>query len=135
MPDVAGAPPGPAAGAQDTELERECDALISIINAGVERLETDPDDGDPVAEIHQMAETMRDVSRQVAALDLETPELSARADDYARMASQTADAADEVAAAAESGDVARVTEAQRGLEEAVLGEDELVDRINALCPG
>ncbi|HVY48413.1 MAG TPA: hypothetical protein VHB21_21140 [Minicystis sp.] len=115
----------------------ECNALIQVINAGVQSLEKGPKlEGDPsngVADLKAMADAMDKVAKDASKVELTIPELKKYSTDYQAMAKEVAKTAREMAAAAEAKDVTKITAAQAAMEKAVKQEDPLVDSINKYC--
>jgi hypothetical protein len=128
----------------------ECNALVTVINAGVVSLEKAPrNEADPtgISDLRAMADAMDKVGAAAAAVQLTTPELKKLRDEYHKMAKDIAKAerelavaAQELAAAGQERDPARKTAAERtrstaegALDGAVKQEDPLVDQINKLC--
>jgi hypothetical protein len=114
----------------------ECNALIQVINTGVQNLEKGGKfSGDPsgVGELKSMADAMDKVAGDAAKVDLTIPELKKYSTDYQAMAKEVAKAARDMAAAAEAKDANKINAAQAAMEKAVKQEDPLVDSINKFC--
>jgi len=114
----------------------ECNALIEVINKGVESLGKSPKAGaDPsgTAELKSMADSMDKVAADAAKVELTLPELKKYSADYQTMAKDVAKAARDMAAAADAKDLAKINAAQGALDKAVKQEDPLVDQINKFC--
>jgi hypothetical protein len=115
----------------------ECNALIEVINKGVENLGKSPKGGatDPsgTTELKAMADSMNKVAGDAAKVDLTIPELKKYSAEYQVMAKDVAKAALDMAAAADAKDFAKISAAQASLDKAVKQEDPLVDSINKFC--
>jgi hypothetical protein len=114
----------------------ECNALIEVINKGVQSLEKGQKAGaDPtgVADLKAMAESMDKVAADAAAVKLTIPELQKFSSDYQGMAKEVAKAARDMAGAAEAKEPDKINAAQTSMEKAVKQEDPLVDGINKFC--
>jgi hypothetical protein len=114
----------------------ECNAIIQVINTGVQNLEKGGKfSGDPsgVGELKAMADAMDKVAADAAKVDLTIPELKKYSTDYQAMAKEVAKAARDMAAAAEAKDANKINAAQAAMEKAVKQEDPLVDSINKFC--
>ena len=114
----------------------ECNALIQVINTGVQNLEKGGKfSGDPsgVGELKSMADAMDKVAADAAKVELTIPELKKYSTDYQAMAKEVAKAARDMAAAAEAKDANKINAAQAAMEKAVKQEDPLVDSINKFC--
>ncbi len=114
----------------------ECNALIEVINKGVQSLDKGKTAGaDPtgVADLKAMAESMDKVAADAAAVKLTIPELQKFSTDYQGMAKEVAKAARDMAVAAEAKEPDKINAAQTSMEKAVKQEDPLVDGINKFC--
>jgi hypothetical protein len=114
----------------------ECNALILVINTGVQGLEKTPKtENDPtgVSELKAMAERMDKVAVETASVPVTLPEVKAMSVAYQKMAKDIARAERELASAAESRDAAKRSAAEQSLDAAVKQEDPLVDSINKFC--
>jgi hypothetical protein len=117
----------------------ECNALVQVINAGVQSLEKSPKaDGDAnsTADLKAMAEAMDKVAADAARVELTLPELKKFSTDYQAMVKEVSKAARDMAAATDSKDkdaVGKVAAATAAMEKAVKQEDPLVDGINKFC--
>ena len=114
----------------------ECNALIQVINTGVQNLEKGGKfSGDPsgVGELKSMADAMDKVAADAAKVELSIAELKKYSADYQAMAKEVAKAAREMATAAEAKDANKINAAQAAMEKAVKQEDPLVDSINKFC--
>ncbi|MCC6558955.1 MAG: hypothetical protein IT372_39005 [Polyangiaceae bacterium] len=114
----------------------ECNALIEVINKGVQSLEKGQKAGnDPsgVSDLKSMADAMEKVAADASAVKLTIPELTKYSADYQTMAKEVAKAARDMAAAAEAKDPDKINTAQAAMEKAVKQEDPLVDSINKFC--
>jgi hypothetical protein len=114
----------------------ECNALIEVINKGVQSLEKgEKASADPtgVADLKSMADAMDKVAADAAGVKLSIPELQKYSSDYQAMAKEVAKAARDMAAAAEGKDPEKINAAQATMEKAVKQEDPLVDSINKFC--
>lgn len=114
----------------------ECNALIDVINKGVQSLEKGQKAGADqtgIGDLKAMAEAMDKVAADAAAVKLETPELQRYSTDYQGMAKDVAKAAREMAGAVEAKDADKSNSAQAAMEKAVKQEDPLVESINKFC--
>jgi hypothetical protein len=119
----------------DSSKADECNALIGVINKGVEALGNAHAEGDDsgAGELRRMSELMVGVGQDVNKVELTHPQLKQYAREYQSMCAEVARASRDMAAAAEAKDIKRLTDAQAALEKAVKREDPLVDSINAYC--
>jgi len=114
----------------------ECNALITVINSGVQNLEKTPKtENDPtgVADLKAMAERMDKVAVDAAHVPVTIPEVKKLASDYQKMAKDIAKAERELAGAVDVKDAAKRSAAEQALDAAVKQEDPLVDAINKFC--
>ncbi|AKT39751.1 hypothetical protein [Chondromyces crocatus] len=114
----------------------ECNALIEVINKGVQSLEKGQKaNPDPTgaADLKVMADAMEKVAADAAVVKLTLPELQKFSTDYQGMAREVSKAARDMAAAAEAKDPDKINVAQAAMEKAVKQEDPLVDGINKFC--
>jgi hypothetical protein len=114
----------------------ECNALIQVINTGVQNLERGGKfSGDPsgVGELSAMADAMDQVAAEAGKVKLTVPFLRKAAAEYGAMAQAVGKAARDMARAAAAKDATKINAAQADMEKAVKLEDPLVDRINAFC--
>lgn len=114
----------------------ECNALITVINTGVQGLEKTPKtDNDPtgVSDLKAMAERMDKVAVDTASVPVTLAEVKRFSSEYQKMAKDIAKAERDLAAAAEVRDAAKRTAAEQSLDAAVKQEDPLVDSINKFC--
>jgi hypothetical protein len=124
-----------AAGCGQSKIS-ECNALIEVINKGVQSLEKGQKAGsDPsgVSDLKSMADAMDKVAADAAGVKLTIPELQKYSTDYQTMAKEVAKAARDMAAAADAKDPDKINAAQASMEKAVKQEDPLVDSINKFC--
>lgn len=114
----------------------ECNALIEVINRGVQSLEKGQKAGsDPTvaADLKAMADAMDKVAADASQVKLTIPELTKYSTEYQNMAKEVAKAARDMSAAAEAKDPEKINAAQAAMEKAVKQEDPLVDGINKFC--
>lgn len=117
---------------------RECKALVATINSAAAKLRADRPTANAdlpavVKDARDLALGYQKLSDQLRALNVRSPELEPAARDYATMAGRAADATREIATALERMD-APSAERQRALFTRVSKEeDQLVDRIDAVC--
>ena len=114
----------------------ECNALVAVINSGVQNLEKTPKaENDPtgVADLKAMAARMDNVALETARVPVTITEVKKLSSDYQKMAKDIARAERDLAAAAEGRDAAKRTAAEQALDAAVKQEDPLVDAINKFC--
>lgn len=114
----------------------ECNALIEVINRGVQSLEKGQKAGsDPTvaADLKAMADAMDKVAADASQVKLTIPELTKYSTEYQSMAKEVAKAARDMSAAAEAKDPEKINAAQAAMEKAVKQEDPLVDGINKFC--
>ncbi|MEJ7727840.1 MAG: hypothetical protein WKG00_01350 [Polyangiaceae bacterium] len=125
-----------AGGAPARSKAAQCNALIQVVNSGVQNLEkgnTLSGDRTGAAELKAMANAMDKVAADAARVETTIPALTKYAADYQAMAKEVAKAARNMAAAAEAKDADKINAAQAAMEKAVKQEDPLVDRINKFC--
>lgn len=113
----------------------ECNALIAVINGGIQALEKkDPKlDASGIGELKALADVLDRVATDAAKVELSQAELRTFSSGYQSMAKEVARSAREMASAAEAKDDKRMTQAQTSMEKAVKQEDPLVDSINKFC--
>jgi hypothetical protein len=116
---------------------KECNALVGVINAGVEKVQkgtsSAPDGGGAVSDLRALAEEMDGISKEAARVELSLPELMKLSKDYQAMATEVATAARELAGAVDNVDVEKMAKAQERMDQAVKREDPIVDEINKYC--
>ncbi|WP_437680405.1 hypothetical protein [Sorangium sp. So ce131] len=116
----------------------ECNALIEVINKGVQSIDkgskAGADQGGS-SELKAMADAMDKVAADAAQVKLTTPELQKFSGEYQAMAKDVAKAARDLAAAADANDAEKTNTAQAAIEKAIKQEDPLVDNINQFCQG
>jgi len=126
-----------ASGCGDQKKIKECNALIGVINAGVEKVQkgtaASPDGGTPVSELRALADGMDVVVKDTEKLELSLGELKQFAQDYKAMTTEIAAAARELAIAVDAVDMEKLSAGQARMEAAVKREDPLVDSINKFC--
>ena len=127
---------GAGACADQTKV-KECNALVEVINNGVEKIQkvatVAPDGGTPVSELRAMADTMDVLAGDCAKVELSIAELQKYSGDYQAMAKEVAAAARDLAKAVDKVDMEQMSKAQAQMEEAVKREDPVVEGINKLC--
>lgn len=114
----------------------ECNALIQVINRGVDSLEQGrkaAGESGGVEELRAMADSMDKVSEDAGKVELTLEELKGFSTEYQGMAKEVSRAARELAKAAEEKDAKKINEAEDAMHTAVKAEDPLVDRINKFC--
>lgn len=115
----------------------ECNALIDIINTGVEEIQRGtrpaPDAGPGAKELRELAESMDGVATQASKVQLSLPELKKFSEQYEGMTRDVATAARELAVAFEKVDEESMRKAQAKMEDAVQREEPLVAAINKYC--
>ncbi len=114
----------------------ECNALITVINSGVQNLEKTPKaENDPtgVGNIKAMAERMDKVALETARVPVTIAEVKKLSSGYQKMAKDIAKAERDLAEALDGRDAAKRTAAEQALDAAVKQEDPLVDAINKFC--
>ena len=114
----------------------ECNALITVINGGVQTLEKTPKtEADPtgVSDLRGMAQAMDKVASEIGGVQLTIPEIRKFSTDYQKMVKDIAKAERELAVAAEGRDQPKRSAAEIALDAAVKPEDPLVDNINKFC--
>lgn len=123
----------PACSQKKTE---ECNQLATVINEGLDGLEKRPPpaaEGTGVAELKSLAEAMDQLAVGAAKVTLTLPELQKIATDYQTMTKEVAQAARDMAAAAEAKDEKKLATAEVSLQAAVKKEDPLVTELNRFC--
>ncbi|MGK3995391.1 hypothetical protein [Sorangium sp. So ce1024] len=114
----------------------ECNALIEVINKGVQSIEKGTKAGTDQggsSELKAMADAMDKVAADAAQVKLTTPELQKFSSEYQAMAKDVAKAARDLATAADANDADKSNAAQAAIEKAIKQEDPLVDNINKFC--
>jgi methyl-accepting chemotaxis protein len=126
-----------AAGGAERKKIGECNALIGVINGGVDKIQQGtravPDAGMGGKDLRDMADAMDQIAADAAKQQLTLPELAQLAKDYEAMSGEVAAAARELATAYEKVDDEQMKKAQARMEKAVQREEPLVDSINKLC--
>jgi hypothetical protein len=113
----------------------QCNALIEVINAGVNALGAKSKSGNPTDDLRQMAGTMDKVAEQASKVRVSLPDLAQFKAEYRGMATDVAKHARAMADAADAKDIPTMQRAQAALDRAVKREDPLVDAINQYCQG
>jgi hypothetical protein len=131
-PGGAAASQTPSTTARAPKAE-QCTALIKVINAGTEILETGGKADGGVGELRSMADTMDKMGADAAKVEVTIVELKTYAAEYQTMAREVAKAARDMAAAAEAKDAKRINAAQAAMDAAIKKEDTVVDAINKFC--
>jgi hypothetical protein len=124
---------GPACGGRKVG---ECNALVQVVNAGVQSVERQPkpaDDPSGVVGLRAMADAMDKVAANAAKVELTAPELKKISADYQTMAKDVARSAREMAAAADAKDMPKVNAAWASMEKAYNQEEPLVEGLNKFC--
>lgn len=114
----------------------ECNALITVINSGVQAIEKTPKaESDPtgVSDLRAMAEAMDKVAAATGNVSVTIPEIRKFSADYQKMVKDIAKAERDLAAAAQERDQPKRSMAEAALDAAVKQEDPLVDTINKYC--
>ncbi|KYF53860.1 hypothetical protein WMF18_10920 [Sorangium sp. So ce315] len=114
----------------------ECNALIEVINKGVQSIEKGTKAGTDQggsSELKAMADAMDKVAADAAQVKLTTQELQKFSSEYQAMAKDVAKAARDLATAADANDAEKSNAAQAAIEKAIKQEDPLVDNINKFC--
>ncbi|WP_437592585.1 hypothetical protein [Sorangium sp. So ce1000] len=113
----------------------ECNALIEVINKGVQSIEKGTKGGTEggSSELKSMADAMDKVAADASQVKLTTPELQKFSSEYQAMAKDVAKAARDLATAADANDAEKSNTAQAAIEKAIKQEDPLVDNINKFC--
>ena len=128
---------GVMAGCAERKKIAECNALISVINTGVDKIQQGarvaPDAGLGGKDLRDMASAMDQIADQAGKLQLTVAELGQFTKDYQTMAREVAAAARDLATAYEKVDDEQMKKAQARMEKAVQREDPLVDSINKFC--
>jgi hypothetical protein len=116
---------------------KECNALVSVINAGVEKIQKgtspSPDAGTAVADLRALAEEMDGIAGEAGKLEPTLPDLQNLNKDYQGMAAEVAAAARDLANAVDNVDVEKMSKAQERMDQAVKREDPIIDAINKFC--
>jgi hypothetical protein len=116
---------------------KECNALVGVINAGVEKIQkgtsASPDAGTAVADLRALAEEMDGIAGEAGKLEPTLPDLQNLNKDYQGMAAEVAAAARDLANAVDNVDVEKMSKAQERMDQAVKREDPIIDAINKFC--
>jgi hypothetical protein len=129
---------GTMAGCAERKKVAECNALISVINNAVDKIqrgtrEVPPDGGLAGKDLHTMAESMDQIADQAAKVQISVPELQQFAKDYQSMAREVAAAARDLGNAYDKVDDEQMRKAQARMERAVQREEPLIDSLNKFC--
>lgn len=114
----------------------ECNLLAGVINDGLDKLEARPapaGESNGVAELTSLAEAMDQLGQGAAKVTVTQPELQKIAADYQTMTKEVAQAARDMAAAAQAKDEKKLAAAEASLQAAVKKEDPLVTELNRFC--
>ncbi|TKD09447.1 hypothetical protein [Polyangium fumosum] len=134
---AASAGPGKTADSEGAnDKVKECNAVIEVINGGMQKLNTSQDetkDARDTEQLRAMADVMDSVGRDIEAVPVTQPELVRKVADYRDMVHATAKAARDLARAIEAKDVHGANAATSALGTAVKRESPLVDAINTSC--
>ena len=127
----------PAAAGCGPSKRKQCDALVGIVNDGVQRLEQvkKQQKNDPTGqlEVLAMADAMEKASRDAAALKLDLAELRDLSGRYQAMTKAIAASARAVVAHAEKKETEPMKKAQQELNEAFKLEDGILEGLNKAC--
>lgn len=116
----------------------ECNALIEIINKGINELNSSSSRGagtntTATADHETMADTMDRVAEDLSNLETRDQRLKELSGEYQSMAREVTKSARDLVAAFEAGDAVKVNAAKAAIEQAVKRESPLVDAINKYC--
>ena len=116
---------------------KECNALITVINSGVEKVQkgtsASPDGGTPVSDLRALADDMDGIVAEAGKLQVTIVELKKFATDYQTMTTEIAASARELATAVDAVDMEKLSAGQARMETAVSRETPLIDEINKFC--
>jgi uncharacterized protein YoxC len=117
---------------------KECKTFIDKVNASLKEIEkhtntTGKDDAKAVAEMKTLADLYDQLSKDVAAMEITTPELKTQSTEYQTMANKAAATARDVAQAIETQDPEKADKAKKEFDQIVKQEDDLVNKINGFC--
>ncbi|HVK70738.1 MAG TPA: hypothetical protein VM694_40060 [Polyangium sp.] len=134
---AASAGPGKTADSEgENNKVKECNAVIEVINGGMQKLNTSQNetkDASGPEQLRAMAGVMDSVDQDIEAVPVTQPELVRKVADYQDMVRTTAKAARDLARAIEAKDVRGANASTAALGRAVKRESPLVDDINAYC--
>lgn len=127
-----------ALGCGEHQKIKECNALISVINNGVEKVQkgttSAPDGGSAaIGELRALADEMDAISKEAGAVQVSLPEIGKLSKDYQAMATEVAAAARDLATAVENVDMDGMGKAQERMDAAVKLEDPLIEELNKFC--
>ena len=117
---------------------KECNAFIDKVNTAIKEIEKHSaskggDDAQVISDMKKLADLYDQLSKDVGALELSTPELKKHATDYQGMCTKAASTARQVASAIETKNAEQADTAQKEFDKIVKQEDDLVNQINTFC--
>ncbi|MBM4359972.1 MAG: hypothetical protein FJ096_17855 [Deltaproteobacteria bacterium] len=128
---------GALAGCGPKKKIAECQAFVTSINEGVDRIHkamgAPPEAGQSVAELRSLATEMDGVGKQTEKVALSLPELQKFSQRYLELTKDIATTARELADAVDAVDVEKSTKLQARMDEIVKKEDPLVEELNRFC--
>jgi hypothetical protein len=127
---------GPAGAPGATGRMSECKALVQLVNAGVQRVDSRlTRTKDPTDELRATATAVEELVNEIGRLRLSEPQLVRLAHDYQSMARALASGTRELAGAVAQADEDEKARARETIKAAVAQEDPIVDQINVFCSG
>jgi len=114
----------------------QCNALVGSMNGGVQAVQkidnvsTDPKSA---GALRQMGDALEKASGEAAKVDLSIGDLKTLRDQYVTLSKETAQAARDMATAAEAKDKEKIASINQALEKHAATEQTLVDSVNKFC--
>jgi hypothetical protein len=137
-PPAASSQPGAGAAASGGAPGKvsECTALVRLVNAGVQRVDSRlARTSDPTEELDATASAVEDLAKEIGRLPLREPQLLRLASDYQSMARALASGTRDLVGAVRQGDEGEKARAKETIKAAVAQEPPIVDQINVFCSG
>ncbi len=126
-----------ALAACDGPKHAECDALMGVINTGLDQIETSQqqlkNNPDRTVELRAMADALEKLAIDAGAVTLETPELRELSGRYQKMAKEAAVHARALADAEKEKKLEDVKKAKTALNDTFKLEDPIVSDLNKTC--
>ncbi|MBX3131604.1 MAG: hypothetical protein KF718_33110 [Polyangiaceae bacterium] len=125
-------------GCGNLKKTKECSAFIDRVNTALSVIQqhtntAGKEDAKAAADMKKLGELYEQLSKDVGALEITTPDLKTHTGEYQAMAAKAAAAARQVAEAIEKKDPQQAESAQTEFDKIVKQEDELVNKINGYC--
>ncbi len=128
-----------APGCRAIKKTRECRAFVDKVNVAVQeiieegKIANNPDGKQMVEGMKKVAARYERLAADIGTLEVQTPELKAKLEEYQGLCAKTAKAARDVVEAVEKSDPEKAAAAQEAFSVVSKQEVELVKSVNAFC--